>query len=43
MKDKKFSNYATNKGGKITSPKGAPKGEPASVKHTGDDIRVKRG
>lgn len=43
MKEKKYSDYATNKGGKITSPKGAPKGEPAVTKRSGNDLRVKRG
>lgn len=43
MKDKKYSVYATNKGGKIASPKGTAKGEPISAKQCGGDLRVKRG
>ena len=43
MKNKKYSDYATNKGGRISSPKGTPKDEPAAVKRTADDLRVKRG
>jgi hypothetical protein len=43
MKDKNYSPYATNKGGKITSPKGAPKNEPTAAKRSGEDLRVKRG
>ena len=43
MKDKKYSDYATNRGGRIVSPKGTPKGEPISVKKSGEDLRVKRG
>ena len=35
--------YATNKGGKISCPKGTPKGEPSVVRKTGGDLRVKRG
>jgi hypothetical protein len=35
--------YATNKGGRILSPKGKPEGEPKSTKNQGDDLRVKRG
>ena len=42
MKDKKFSPYATNKGGFIKSPK-APKDEPRATKTLGRDLRVKRG
>lgn len=43
MKDKKYSPYATNKGGRIVSPKGTPKDEPRAVKQSGNDIRVRRG
>lgn len=45
MKNKNtgYSPYATNKGGRISSPKGKPEGEPASVRTSGDDLRVKRG
>ncbi len=43
MKDNKYSVYATNKGGKIASPKGTPKDEPRSTKRGGNDLRVKRG
>ena len=42
-KDKKYSDYATNKGGLITSPKGNPQNEPRSTKTQGDDLRAKRG
>ena len=45
MKNKNtpYSPYATNKGGKISSPKGKPQGEPTCVRTTGDDLRVKKG
>ena len=43
MKDKVYSPYATNKGGKIDAPKGKPKDEPRSTKTVGDDLRNKRG
>ena len=47
MKQTKNSNlstpYATNKGGKISSPKGTPKDEPRVSVKTGNDLRVKRG
>ena len=43
MKEKKYSSYATNKGGKIESPKGKSTDEPRSTKRGGDDLRVKRG
>ena len=42
-KNSTYSPYATNKGGKINSPKGKPEGEPASTRTTGNDLRVKRG
>ena len=42
MKDKKFSPYATNKGGFIKSPK-VNKDEPRATKTEGRDLRVKRG
>jgi hypothetical protein len=43
MKEKKFSNYATNKGGRIESPKGRSTDEPRATKREGNDLRVKRG
>ena len=43
MKEKNYSVYATNKGGRILSPKGKPADEPKVTKKTGDDLRVKRG
>lgn len=43
MKEKKYSVYATNKGGRIESPKGTPKGEPVAAKTAGKDLRVKKG
>ena len=43
MKNKNYSVYATNKGGRILSPKGKPVGEPKATKTTGSDLRVKRG
>ncbi len=43
MKDKVYSPYATNKGGRIDAPKGTPKNEPRSTKTRGDDLRAKRG
>lgn len=47
MKQNKNSDYsaryATNKGGKISSPKGAPKDEPRAAVKAGNDLRVKRG
>ena len=43
MKEKKYSPYATNKGGKIESPRGKTKGDPRSVKREGSDLRAKRG
>jgi hypothetical protein len=45
MKNKNttYSPYATNKGGKISSPKGKPTGEPIAAKTVGGDLRVKRG
>ena len=43
MKNKEYSVYATNKGGMIKSPKGAPKNEPAAAKiKTDGDLRSKR-
>lgn len=43
MKNKNYSPYATNKGGKITAPKNTGKDEPRSTKTAGKDLRVKRG
>jgi hypothetical protein len=45
MKNKNgtYSTYATNKGGKISSPKGEPQGEPKASKRVGDDLRIKKG
>lgn len=42
MKEKKYSPYATNKGGKINSPKGKPQNEPRASVRTGNDLRGKR-
>lgn len=43
MKNKEYSVYATNGGGMIKSPKGAPKGEPKVTKEKSDaDLRAKR-
>ena len=43
MKKEKYSVYATNKGGMIKSPKGAPKDEPRTSKIKSDvDLRVKK-
>ena len=43
MNKTKYSDYATNKGGKINSPKGKPKDEPKVTKTVGNDLRVKKG
>lgn len=44
MKKSNYSVYATNKIGKIDSPKGKPKNEPKVTKLVGsDDLRTKRG
>lgn len=43
MKEKTYSVYATNKGGKIASPKGKPQNEPKVAKKVGADLRIKRG
>ncbi len=43
MKDNKYSPYATNKGGKIESPKKPTKDDPRAVKRTDNDLRVKKG
>ena len=43
MKNRKFSTYATNKGGKIDSPKGKPENEPKATRRQGEDLRGKRG
>lgn len=43
MKDTNYSNYATNKGGRIISPKGKPEGEPRATVTRGNDLRVKKG
>ena len=42
MNKEKHSPYATNKGGKITSPKNLAEGEPRACKTVGDDLRAKR-
>lgn len=42
MKEKKYSNYATNKGGRIESPKGKTQNDPRSVKREGNDLRIKK-
>ncbi len=41
MKQTTYSPYATNKGGRILSPKGTVKDGPKSVRITGDDLRQK--
>jgi hypothetical protein len=43
MKDKVYSPYATNKGGKIDAPKGKTKDDPRSTRTVGNDLRAKRG
>ena len=43
MKETKYSPYATNKGGRISSPKGKPTDEPKVTKTVGNDLRAKRG
>lgn len=43
MKNKNYSVYATNKGGRIASPKPAPKDEVRATKTVGNDLRAKRG
>ena len=43
MKNNKNSTYATNKGGKISSPKGKPANEPSATRRCGNDLRVKKG
>ena len=43
MKKNNYSVYATNKGGKIASPKGKPQGEPKVTRVSGADLRAKRG
>lgn len=42
-KNSNYSVYATNKGGKICSPKGKTKDEPKVTRIKGDDLRIKRG
>ena len=43
MKKNENSVYATNKGGKIASPKGTQRDEPRATKSCGSDLRGKRG
>ena len=43
MKEKKYSVYATNKGGKITAPNNPAKGDPKVTKTVGNDLRNKKG
>ena len=43
MKEKNFSEYATNKIGKITAPRKTQKDEPRVKKTVGDDLRVRKG
>ena len=43
MKEKKYSDYATNKGGKIDSPKGKTQNDPRATRREGTDLRTKRG
>ena len=42
MKNKEYSPYATNKGGKISAPKNVSQGDPRATKTVGDDLRVGR-
>ena len=42
MKNKNYSPYATNKGGKITAPRNS-ENEPRATKTVGDDMRIKKG
>lgn len=42
MKENKYSSYATNKGGKIESPKGKVKDDPRAAKREGNDLRIKK-
>ena len=42
MKKKNYSDYATNKGGKIAAPR-TTANEPKVTKTSGNDLRVKRG
>jgi len=43
MKEKKYSDYATNKGGKITAPRNPSKGDPKVTRTEGNDLRTKKG
>jgi len=40
MKDKKYSPYATNKGGRIESPRVISEAEPRATVIKGDDLRA---
>ena len=40
MKEARYSNYATNKGGKIESPRTQKSGEPKASVRKGDDLRA---
>ena len=43
MKKQTYSPYATNKIGKIESPRNPAKGDPKSHKTAGDDLRARKG
>jgi hypothetical protein len=43
MKENKYSDYATNKGGKITAPKNPAKSDPKVQRTVGNDLRTKKG
>ena len=43
MKEKNYSDYATNKGGKITAPRNPAKGDPKVTKTKGNDLRTNKG
>lgn len=42
MKDKKYSPYATNKGGRIESPRVISDSEPKASVTRGDDLRINK-
>ena len=42
MKNKNYSPYATNKGGRIESPRNISVGDPKSSVTKGDDLRVNK-
>jgi hypothetical protein len=43
MKNKGYSPYATNKGGKIEAPRKCGKDEPRAKRTEGSDLRIKKG